>query len=85
MLANSYRTPSMWTYQWSVNPSEAGLQGYLAHEPLPPPQDPTVALCLGIYGDPRVVDIFMSEVPPKPKATTPEPCTVKTKSQKPNR
>ena len=29
------------------------LQGYLAHENPPPPQDPTVALCLGTYGDPR--------------------------------
>ena len=28
------------------------LQGYLAHE-TPPPQDPTVALCLGFFDDPR--------------------------------
>ena len=28
------------------------LQGYPTHKP-PPPQDPTVALCLGTYGDPR--------------------------------
>jgi hypothetical protein len=34
------------------------LQGYLAHEGSPPRQDPTVALCLGTYGDPRGVDVF---------------------------
>ena len=29
------------------------LQGYLAHQDTPSPQDPTVALCLGPYGGPR--------------------------------
>ena len=32
------------------------LQGYLAHEN-PPPQDPTVALCLGTCGDPMGVGV----------------------------
>ena len=27
-----------------------GAQGYLAHKKTPPPQDPTVALCLRTYG-----------------------------------
>jgi len=29
------------------------IQGYLAHKNPLPPQDPTVALCLGTYGSPR--------------------------------
>ena len=29
------------------------IQGYLAHENPPPPQDPTVALCIESYGGPR--------------------------------
>jgi len=33
------------------------LQGYLAHKNPPPSQDPTVALCLGNYGDPRGVGV----------------------------
>ena len=33
------------------------LQGYLAHKKQPPPQEPTVALCRGIYGDPRGVGV----------------------------
>ena len=28
------------------------IRGYLAHKKHPPPQDPTVGLCLGTYGDP---------------------------------
>ena len=28
------------------------LQGYLAHKNPPPPKEPTMALCLGTYGDP---------------------------------
>ena len=31
------------------------VQRYLAHTPPPPLQDPTVALCLGTYGDPMGV------------------------------
>ena len=34
-----------------------GLQGYLAHQNPPPPQDPAVALCPGSYGDPRGVGV----------------------------
>ena len=29
------------------------VQGYLAHEKTPPPQDPTVGVCLGPCGGPR--------------------------------
>ena len=30
---------------------------YLAHKNPPPPQNPTVAICLGSYGDPRGVGV----------------------------
>ena len=30
---------------------------YLAHKKRPPPQDPTVVLCLGTYGDPTEVGV----------------------------
>jgi len=33
--------------------SPPGVHGYLAHKKTPPPQDPTVGLCLGPYGGPR--------------------------------
>ena len=33
-------------------PTEAELQGYLAHKNPPPPQEPTVALCLEFNGGP---------------------------------
>ena len=34
------------------------LQGYLAYKNPPPPEDPSVALCLGNFGDPRGVGVF---------------------------
>ena len=39
------------------------LQGYLAHEKLPLPQEPKVALCLGTYDDPRGAPFFIGEAP----------------------
>ena len=33
------------------------VQGCLAHKTPPPPYDPTVALCLGTYGDPMGVGL----------------------------
>ena len=33
------------------------MQGYLADENSSPPKDPTVALCLGTYGDPGGVGV----------------------------
>ena len=40
------------------------LQGFLAHkEPPPPWEDPTEALCLGTWRDPRGVVFLVSEVP----------------------
>jgi len=33
------------------------VQGLLAHKTPPPPLDPTVALCLGTYGDPMGVGV----------------------------
>ena len=39
------------------------LQRYLAHKNPPPPQDPTVAPCLGLYGGSRGGGVLMSEVP----------------------
>ena len=33
------------------------VQKYLANKNPPPPQVPTVALCLGTYGDPRGVGV----------------------------
>ena len=40
------------------------VQGYLAHKNNLPPYDPTVALCLGLYGGPRGGGRFlMREVP----------------------
>ena len=33
-------------------PLSRGVQGYLAHNPPPPPLDPTVGLCLGFWGVP---------------------------------
>ena len=41
-------------------PPHGGVQGYLAHKN---PWDPTVGPCLGPYGVPRGVDVFLCEVP----------------------
>jgi len=41
------------------------LQGYLAHKN-PPPQDPTVALCLGRHSDPLEVDVSYERGTPVP-------------------
>ena len=38
-------------FRWTTL-REDQIQGHLAHK-TPPPYDPTVALCLGTYGDPR--------------------------------
>ena len=35
------------------------VQGYLAHKKTPPPYDPTVTLCLGHYGVPGGVGVFL--------------------------
>jgi len=39
------------------------VQEYFAHKKLPPPQDPTVGLCPGPYGVPRMRHFIVSEVP----------------------
>ena len=43
------------------------VQGYLAHKKPPPPQDPTVALCLETYGDPRGVGVSDERGTPVPE------------------
>jgi hypothetical protein len=35
------------------------VQGYLAHKKRPPPEDPTVGLCLAPYGGPRGGGCFL--------------------------
>ena len=44
----------------------AAIQGHLAHK-TPPPQDPTVALCLGTYGDLREVGVSYERGTPVPR------------------
>ena len=45
------------------NRQAAGLQGYLAHKKLPPPQDHRRALGIGLLQGPRRRQFLMSEVP----------------------
>ena len=35
------------------------IQGYLAQKKTPPPQGPTVGLCLGPYGGPRGMGVSL--------------------------
>ena len=46
----------------TIRSKAQALQGYLAYEKPPHPEDPTVGLCLGPYGGPRGDDDFLSEI-----------------------
>jgi len=46
------------------------LEGYLAHKTPPPPQDTTVALCLGTFGDPRGVGVSHEQKLPLYRGTS---------------
>ena len=64
-FARNYRAHSVGNFCGLTGSQEGKpvLRGYLAHETPPPPQDPTVALCLGTCDDPRGCFFLMSEVP----------------------